>query len=87
MKDQQHEYKIVPLDSILNNFIPVCGTTSYFPRIHFIILPCQEIFSTEMMHAFLNNFTYIDQCSATGMPPQGYRCAVDFYKKLYICML
>jgi hypothetical protein len=34
-----------------------------------------------------------EQCSAasvlchTSMPPQGFRCAVNFYKKLYICML
>jgi hypothetical protein len=26
----------------------------------------------------------LDQCSATVVPPQGFRCATNFYKKLYI---
>jgi hypothetical protein len=26
----------------------------------------------------------LSQCSATGVPPQGFRCAANFYKKLHI---
>jgi hypothetical protein len=26
----------------------------------------------------------LDQCFSTGAPPQGFRCATNFYKKLYI---
>jgi hypothetical protein len=29
----------------------------------------------------------LEQCSATGVPPQVFRCAANFYKKLYICTL
>jgi hypothetical protein len=37
--------------------------------------------------------TDVDQCSTTdvpwhtGVPPQGFSCAANFYKKLYIRML
>jgi hypothetical protein len=26
----------------------------------------------------------VKQCSATGVPPQGFRCVANFYKKMYI---
>jgi hypothetical protein len=33
------------------------------------------------------NDELLDQCSATGVPPQGFRCAANFYKKLHILTL
>jgi hypothetical protein len=34
-----------------------------------------------------NNFFRLDQFSATGVPPQVFRCAANFYNKFYIRML
>jgi hypothetical protein len=38
----------------------------------------------EHMTGYLDTSYSLEQCSATGVPPQGFGCAANFYKKLRI---